>query len=243
MCSAANREPRLVWRGAASAGWNWHEARRSCWTILGEMDLATQRLLCATIESGAFRRVGGSDQLPLDVRLIGVTRFDPARDVARFDPQLLDVLGAIRIDLAPLREHLEDLPQIIQHMLDALTVGKLPAELDPAAWRVLLAHDWLGNARELGNVLQQALLAAGTSAILAGHLPPLQPQPARGARVGFPSEREWILDGLRRNQVSPRRDSTVPRCVAQDFIQQDGGTGIAGVSGWTANSVKQNGRI
>lgn len=189
--------------GVARRRIGWLELARGSTLVLddlGEMDLATQRLLCATIESGAFRRVGGSDQLPLDVRLIGVTRFNPARDVARFDPQLLDVLGAIRIGLAPLREHLEDLPQIIQHMLDALTVGKLPAELDPAAWRVLLAHDWLGNARELGNVLQQALLAAGTSAILAGHLPPLQPQPARGARVGFPSEREWILDGLRRNR-------------------------------------------
>ncbi len=189
--------------GVARRRIGWLELARGSTLVLddlGELDLAAQRLLCAAVESGGFRRVGGTDYLPLDVRLVGVTRFHPARDVERFDPRLLDVLGAVRIDLASLRDHLDDLPQIIQHMLDALTVGKLPVELDPAAYRVLLGHDWSGNSRELGNVLQQALLAAGGSTIVATHLPSLQPQQPRDARTGFASEREWILDGLRRNR-------------------------------------------
>jgi predicted TIM-barrel enzyme/DNA-binding NtrC family response regulator len=167
---------------------------------LGELDLACQRRLCAAMESGGFRRVAGTDHLPLDVRLVGITRFDPARDSAVLDRRLLEVLGVIRADLPALREHLEDLPQIIQHLLDTLTAGKLPAELDPSTYRILLGHDWPGNTRELGNVLREALFAAGNRAILAAHLPPLGPSHPRAARTGFASEREWILDGLRRNR-------------------------------------------
>ena len=181
----------------------WLELARGSTLVLddlGELDLATQRRLCAAVESGGFRRVGGADHLPLDVRLVGVTRFDPQHDSTRFDPRLLDVLGVLRIELPSLREHLDDLPQIIEHILDVLTVGKLPAKLDPAAYRMLLGHDWPGNVRELGDVLRQALLTAGGLAILPAHLPPLQPQEPRDARTGFASEREWILDGLRRNR-------------------------------------------
>jgi DNA-binding NtrC family response regulator len=196
--SEANAVPGIVRRRIG-----WLELARSSTLVLddlGELDLATQRLLCAAIESGGFRRVSGVDTLPLDVRLVGLTRFDPTRSAERFDPRLLDGLGAVRIELPSLREHLEDLPLIIRNMLDALTIGKLPAELDPAAYRVLLAHDWPGNTREVRSVLQQALLSAGGSTILAAHLPPLQLQQPRTARIGFASEREWILDGLRRNR-------------------------------------------
>jgi predicted TIM-barrel enzyme/DNA-binding NtrC family response regulator len=181
----------------------WLELARGSTLVLddlGELDLNTQRRLCAAIESGAFHRVGGTSHLPLDVRLVGITRLESGREIATLDPRLLESLGAIRIDLPSLREHLDDLPQIIQHLLDALTLGKLPVQLDPPTYRTLLGHDWPGNTRELGSVLREALLAAGNSAVMAAHLPPLGPQPQRNARAGFASEREWILDGLRRNR-------------------------------------------
>ena len=181
----------------------WLELARGSTLVLddlGELELGAQQRLCAAMESSAFRRVGGADHLPLDVRLVGVTRFDPARDTEALDARLLESLGVIRIELSPLRAHLDDLPQIIQHLLDALTAGKLAAELDPSAYRTLLAHDWPGNTRELGNVLREALLAAGSAPIMLGHLPPLGVPPSRDARSGFASEREWILDGLRRKR-------------------------------------------
>jgi DNA-binding NtrC family response regulator len=152
------------------------------------------------VESGGFRRHGGDEYLPLDVRLVGITRHDPIRESVRFDPRLLDLLSGVRIELAPLREHLDDLPQIVLHILNALTAGKPAAELDPAAYRVLLGHDWPGNAHELSTALQRALLMAGDAPILPAHLPSLRPQPMRDARAGFANEREWILDGLRRNR-------------------------------------------
>jgi DNA-binding NtrC family response regulator len=189
----------------------WLELARASTLVLddlGELDRSTQRRLCGAIESGGFRRHGGTEYLPLDVRLVGITRFDPATEPARFDARLLELLGAVRIVLPPLRARVDDLPQIIQRMLDGMSVGadKRPVELDAAAYRVLLGHDWPGNARELASVLQQALLRAHDGMILAANLPPLQRHVGPEQRSGFVSEREWILDGLRRNRF--RRTET-----------------------------------
>jgi predicted TIM-barrel enzyme/DNA-binding NtrC family response regulator len=186
----------------------WLEIARGSTLVLddiGEMPSATQQRLSAALESGSFWRLGGNDHLPLDVRLVGISRFDPTQPVTGgfFDPHLLDVLSAIRIELPPLRDHLEDLPHIIQHLLDAMTtaVGKPSTAIDPSALHVLLAHDWPGNAKELGTALQRALLAAGEGPIMAAHLPAFRPPSRRrDGRSGFASEREWILDGLRRNR-------------------------------------------
>ncbi len=216
----------------------WLELARESTLVLddlGELDPGTQRRLCAAIESGGFRRSGGDEYLPLDVRLVAVTRIDPVREPDRFDARLLDVLGGIRIDLAPLREHLDDLPQIILHILDGLTVGKPPAELDPAAYRILLGHDWPGNTRELGGVLQRGLLAAGVAPIQAIHLPPLHPT-QRDARSGFANEREWILDGLRRNRfrraqtarfLGVSRKTLYNKMVALGLLVSAGGRGVS----------------
>ncbi len=167
---------------------------------LGELDRGTQRLLCAAIESGGFRRHGGAEYLKLDARLIGITRFDPALEPARFDGRLLELMGEIPIRLPPLRARSDDLPQIIQRLLEGMGTGGRPVELDAAAYRTLLAHDWPGNGRELAGVLQRAVLQATDGTILAAHLPPLKRDAAPDQRGRFASEREWILDGLRRNR-------------------------------------------
>ena len=71
---------------------------------LGELDLATRRLLCDATESGGCRRVGGTDYLPLDVRLVGVTWFDLVSNTDHSEPLLLDLIGAVQIELVPLRD-------------------------------------------------------------------------------------------------------------------------------------------
>lgn len=189
----------------------WLELARGSTLVLddlGELDLATQRRLCAAIESGGFRRLGGTETLPLDTRLVAITRYDPAAEPSRFDAALLELIGGVCVDLPPLRSHLDDLPQLIQHVLDGLTLssGKRQEGLDPVAYRTLLAYEWPGNLRELTSVLQRALLASGGAPILPNHIRPLLSAAGVDAKAGFANEREWILDGLRRNRF--RRTET-----------------------------------
>lgn len=148
-------------------------------------------LLCAAMESGAFRRLGGAEAMPFDTRILAVTA-----DPEALDPRLLPVLGQVRITLPAFADRADDLPELIR--LASQSLASREVGIDPATYRVLLAHSWPGNLRELLSVLQRALLAAGSGPLLPAHVPPLRAGP--GQRAAYASEREWILDGLRRNR-------------------------------------------
>jgi DNA-binding NtrC family response regulator len=169
----------------------WLELARGSTLVLDRaelLDRTASGLLCAAMEAGAFRRLGGGEVLPFDVRLIGVTSTQAA-----LWPRLQSLLGQVRVALPPLAAHLDDLPEVIRLAL------KGEVELDPAAYRVLMAHGWPGNLRELQSVLQQALLSSAGGRVLPQHLPELKAGPREGP-AAFATEREWILDGLRRNR-------------------------------------------
>jgi predicted TIM-barrel enzyme/DNA-binding NtrC family response regulator len=179
----------------------WLELARGSTLVLDgveRMDRITQSRLCAAIESGSFRRVGSTQQVSLDVWLIGIST---PRDPARPEGRLTELLGPVCIDIPPIRDHLEDLPQIILATLeDAAQSGSRKAPLlHPASFRVLLSHSWPGNLREIRSVLQHAAALAGPEGIMPEHLPPLHPVPVQRGTGGV-NEREWILDALRRNR-------------------------------------------
>ena len=181
--------------GVARRRLGWLELARGSSLVLDQveqLDSGTLGLLCAMMESGSFRRLGGTEALPVDVRLVGI-----AGSPALLAPRLLGVLGHVRIMVPGLADHPDDLPEVIRAALSSLSSHEV--ELEPAAYRVLLAHDWPDNLRELRSVLQQALVASGGARVQAMHLPPLCAA-AKGRRVSFTSEREWILDALRRNR-------------------------------------------
>lgn len=167
----------------------WLELARGSTLVLdGAIDPAVLRLLGAALESGGFRRLGGAEAMPFDVRLIGIAE-------APNPPELL--AGEVRVILPALADHLDDLPGLARRMMAEIAPGG--AELDPATYRVLMAHRWPDSLRELRMVLQQASLLAGRGPILPAHLAPLN-GPARHLREDFGTERDWIMDALRRNR-------------------------------------------
>lgn len=170
---------------------------------VGELDAAIQRQILQAARAGGFWPRGDTSLHELDVRFIGISRFDPDRetDESRFDPGFAHWLGTIRVDLPPLRERLEDVPMLAKAVLRSTAAGS-HTELEPSAYRALLGHHWPGNLRELRSVLQRAALAARESSLSARDLRPLlQPHAAAAtSRASFSTEREWILDGLRRNR-------------------------------------------
>jgi DNA-binding NtrC family response regulator len=176
---------------------------------VGALPVPVQRQLLQAVESGGFWARGAARVMPLNTRFIGISCFDPAAeaDARRFDPAFAQWLSAIRIDLPPLQERLEDLPMLAENMLRAVSQGER-RKLDRSAYRTLLSYRWPGNLRELRAVLQKAALAARGPVIAARDLPPLSTSraSARKDKASFSSEREWILDGLKKNRF--RRGAT-----------------------------------
>src|SRR5262249_40726859 len=143
-------------------------ARRS--TLLlsdaGHLTKQVQQQLLHAARNVNFWPRGATEVVPLDVRFIGITRFDPALDAGqeRFDAAFAHWLGTLRIDLPPLRDRLEDLPMLVERILRS-NAGNAKVRIEPAAYRTLLSHLWAGNLRELRAVLQKSLLSARSGMI------------------------------------------------------------------------------
>ncbi|HUN52695.1 MAG TPA: sigma 54-interacting transcriptional regulator, partial [Candidatus Sulfotelmatobacter sp.] len=116
--------------------------------------LAVQEKILRVIEYGTFERVGGNDELQVDVRVIAATNLDLAAlaDGGRFRADLLDRLAFDVVTIPPLRERREDIPLLANHFAVAMTreLGReVFAGFGRAAEAALLAHGWPGNVREL----------------------------------------------------------------------------------------------
>jgi len=131
---------------------------------IGELPLDVQPKLLRALEQRAFRRVGGSKEIRVDIRVIAASRRNLRMEVERgkFREDLFFRLAVVPVELPPLRERREDIPLLAEKLLVQL------GERDPASPRVLSAeavdvlraHDWPGNVRELRNVLERAAYLA-----------------------------------------------------------------------------------
>ncbi len=124
---------------------------------IGELPLDLQSRLLRALESRKVRRVGGRAERPLDVRIVAATNRDLRADVAagRFREDLFFRLAVAVVQVPPLRQRLDDLPQLIESLLKDL--GRPELRLSDAAFGVLRMHSWPGNVRELKNVLACAV--------------------------------------------------------------------------------------
>ncbi len=155
---------------------------------IGEMAPGLQAKLLRVLETRTFRRVGGSADITVDVRVIAATHRDLKRAVAdgRFREDLYYRLNVVPVELPPLRDRREDVSMLAEHFIARFCreLGRPPARLDPAALDALAAYAWPGNVRELRNVIERVLLLEAEDTILPEHLPA---DLARGgARPGAP---------------------------------------------------------
>ncbi len=133
---------------------------------IGELPLDLQPRLLRALEQREVRRVGGSLELPVDVRVIAATNRDLAAEVAagRFRQDLYFRVTAAVVGVPPLRARPEDLPILVEHMLE----GR--AKPTPAAMSALAAYDWPGNVRELRNVVTTAVAMLDGDVLDVRHL-------------------------------------------------------------------------
>jgi formate hydrogenlyase transcriptional activator len=129
---------------------------------IGELSPATQVALLRVLQEGEFERVGGTETLKTDVRVVAATNrnLDDAVREGRFRADLLYRLNVVPIAVPPLRERAGDVRLIAEHHAQhyASTIGKRVAGLSPMALATLEAYPWPGNVRELQNVVERAVI-------------------------------------------------------------------------------------
>src|SRR6202167_942662 len=143
---------------------------------IGDMPSATQAKLLRVLEDQRVRRLGGKTEIQLDVRVIASTNapLEAAIRDGRFREDLFSRLNVFPIPLPPLRDHLEDLPVLVQALLEDLNRkhGTKVTDVASALMERLQAHSWFGNVRELRNVLERAVILSGEGTLEVTHLPP-----------------------------------------------------------------------
>ncbi|MBN1774289.1 MAG: sigma 54-interacting transcriptional regulator [Deltaproteobacteria bacterium] len=188
---------------------------------VGEMPPSMQVKLLRALEEGEVRPVGASETRRAAPRIVCATnrRLTEEVEAGRFREDLYYRIAVVRVVVPPLRERVEDLPDLARHLLERLAAeaGRPPATLSVEALRRLLAYDWPGNVRQLENVLSQALVFATDRTIGADEV--LLPAAARGPRreahrefqAREAAELAAALDASRWNIVAVARTLGIPR--------------------------------
>jgi PAS domain S-box-containing protein len=142
---------------------------------IGEMPLSMQSKLLRVLQEMEVERVGGNQPISIDVRIIAATntKIEEAVERGDFRQDLYYRLNIVRLEIPALRQRMEDIPLLIQRLLEKLNqeFGHIVSEVSPEAMAVLLQHDWPGNVRELENVLERAINVVDGFKIEAEHLP------------------------------------------------------------------------
>ena len=137
---------------------------------IGEISSAFQAKLLRVLQEGEFERVGGSRTIKVDVRIIAATHRDleAAVDMGDFREDLFYRLNVMPLFLPPLRERIEDIPEIARHLLGKIGSNqKRKLVITDSAMRRLAGHDWPGNVRELENCLERAAVLSEEGTIEA----------------------------------------------------------------------------
>ncbi len=193
---------------------------------IADMSRPLQAKLLRFLEDGTFTRVGGTQELRVNVRLISATNRDLAQAIAggQFREDLFHRLNVVQIQLPPLRDRGDDVLRLADHFVQTFrtAMNKSVDGLAPAAQQKLLLHRWPGNVRELRNAIERALILETAREIQPSSLPDFQiearlakslaAQPALDESLDsalMRTERELIASALERN------DFNLPRAAEQ----------------------------
>ncbi|HYL79716.1 MAG TPA: sigma-54 dependent transcriptional regulator [Candidatus Acidoferrum sp.] len=188
---------------------------------VGELNVNLQAKVLRALQEREIRRVGGREDLKVDVRIIAATNKDLEAEVARgsFREDLFYRLNVMTINLPPLRERSTDLPQLVEYFVGraCAEAGRPPMAITTEAMRLLLNYHWPGNVRQLEAVLQRAVLLSDHRTIdymdlpievRFSSLPPSEPRETTASegvnRFTLPShginleevERDFILQAM-----------------------------------------------
>lgn len=167
---------------------------------IGEMSSSAQAKILRILESSSVYRLGGQEEVAVDVRVIAATNqnLETQIDKGTFRKDLFFRLNVARLHLPPLRERREDIPVLLHKFMQELNQA---FDLDVTGfseklWFCLLKYDWPGNIRELKNVLESTYISAHSSTITFQDLPKLYQKKFRSTAFSQKSERDQVLSAL-----------------------------------------------
>ncbi|MDQ1349698.1 MAG: two-component system, NtrC family, response regulator PilR [Acidobacteriota bacterium] len=173
---------------------------------IGEMSLTMQVKLLRVLQERVVRRVGGTSEDPVDVRIIAATNQNLQEKIGRgeFREDLFYRINVIPIAIPPLRSRREDIPLLVDHFLHkySAALGVPPKRISAEAMRLLEGHTWPGNVRELENLIERAIALSTGSAITAADLPTslaaAGPRDDQGVSLPIDGlDLEALLEGIR----------------------------------------------
>ncbi len=139
---------------------------------VGDISPTIQPKLLRFLETGDFRRVGGTNELKADVRVISATNKNLQEEAraGRFRDDLLYRLNVITIRMPSLKDHREDIPLLVEHFLQKKSKSKEPKRLSERALEMMMMYDWPGNVREFEHSIEGAIIMSRGEVIDASDL-------------------------------------------------------------------------
>jgi DNA-binding NtrC family response regulator len=173
---------------------------------IGDMPAIAQAKLLRVLEDGKVRRLGGSSEIQVVVRVLAATNKIPEDAVknGQLRSDLFYRLNVVRITMPPLRERLEDLETLSSALLEDLNQrhGRTVRWIDPDALKLMLRYSWPGNIRELRNTLERAVLVCSGNVIRPCDLPPfLRAGIVRPAQEGLRVASSLSLEEVQRRHI------------------------------------------
>ncbi len=191
---------------------------------IGNLPFSAQGAILRALQEKTVCRVGGVEQIPVDVRVVVATNRDIHSLISAedFRADLYHRLAEFELHVAPLRDRKEDLPFLAKRFLDEANVetGRHAQRLSEQAWYLLLAYKWPGNVRELRNVIRRAVVVADT-VIEPRHLPALK-RPM-GIEPMSIQVSDRIEDNLSLKEITRRTVREVERQVLTKVLKHTGG--------------------
>jgi two-component system NtrC family response regulator len=139
---------------------------------IGEMPISMQAKLLRVLQERCFERVGGTETIHVDVRVIATTNIDLATAISNgmFREDLYYRLNVMRISIPPLRSRKEDIPLLVNHFLEKFDPSH-SKKISSKAMKILTNYNWPGNIRELQNAIERALIVCQGTEIQPVHFP------------------------------------------------------------------------
>jgi DNA-binding NtrC family response regulator len=197
---------------------------------VGELELSLQPKLLRVLEMRTIKRVGGTKEIPIDVRVVAATNRDLRKMVGQggFREDLYYRLGVVTIEMPSLRERPEDIPALVESFLEQVAARRFPGEdkrfdVAPDAMARLCAYAWPGNVRELRNTVERgASLAEG----LRLEIPDLLPTSSRAgveAPVQGASASQFVDEGLPFKEAKQRVIDQFEASYLKALLDKHGG--------------------